>query len=392
MSNIKRYAFISNSTKPDENTLNSREEIKPSNMSKLPINAALNLGYEVYLGVNRNNPEELTVDFDADIKLYQSNTYRSVFAFRDNYTAYKNLTNLLRSQPFDVIHCNTPVGGMVGRICGKKAKVRKIIYTAHGFHFYKGAPLLNRTVLKWAERLMARYTDAIITINQEDFEAAKKFKLRNGGKVYFMPGVGINTEEYLRVEPDRVELRKSMGLKEDDIVCIAMGDIVARKNYKTSIQAISECGSSNIHLLICGEGPEKNALEKLAAGLNVADRIHFLGFRADIKQLLKISDIFLFTTLQEGLPRSMMEAMASGLPCVASKIRGNVDLIESGKGGFLCGATDYQGFAEKLNLLAGDSELRLKMGECNLLTIKKYDIDYVKKELAAIYQKELAAD
>ena len=309
-----------------------------------------------------------------------------------NIKAYRQLKKLLIKERFDVIQCSTPVGGLFTRLAAKICGQKNVIYQVHGFHFYKGAPLLNKTILKWAERLMAHWTDAIITINQEDFEAAKKFKLRKNGKIYHIPGVGIDTQAYRGTDIDRAELRKALGLKEGDIICIAMGDIIARKDYKTSIKAVAECNNHHVHLLICGQGPEKETLEKLAAELNVADRIHFLGFRTDIKKLLKISNVFLFATLQEGLPRSMMEAMAAGLPCVASKIRGNVDLIKDGEGGFLCETKDYQGFAEKLNLLAGDTSLRQRMGEYNVLTIKKYDSDNVKKELAAIYQTELAAD
>ena len=285
----------------------------------------------------------------------------------------------------EVIHCNTPVGGMVGRFCGKKNKVKKIIYTAHGFHFYKGAPLFNRTVLKWAEMLMARWTDAIITMNQEDYAAAKKFKLRKGGKVYFVNGVGITLKDFEGLSHLRQQKREEMGVKDEDIVLISMGDLVPRKNYGAAIRAIAKANDPRLQYMICGRGPELENLQALAKELGVENQIHFLGFRTDVKELLTGADIFLFTTRQEGMPRSMMEAMASGLPCVSSRIRGNVDLIEEGVNGYTCLTDDVDGYAAAIAKIAGDPALRETMRTNNLEKIKNYDITVVEKQIRAIY-------
>lgn len=264
-----------------------------------------------------------------------------------------------------------------------------MIYTAHGFHFYKGAPLLNRTVFKLAEKHMAHWTDAIITMNEEDYQAAKKFKLKKNGKVFKVHGVGINLNDYDNVVVDVYSKRKELGFDEDDILCISAGDLVKRKNYNSSIKAIAKLNNKKIHYLICGRGPEKENLQRLARELDVEDRIHFLGFRNDMKELMKISDIFLFTTLQEGLPRSMMEAMATGLPCIASNIRGNVDLIKDGKGGYLCNSNDVEKISDKINLLADNKNLRKNMGNYNLKEIKNYDISFVENEIKNIYGEVL---
>lgn len=381
------YVFIGNSSKPTEEQLNSREMVRPGNVSRPCIQTALEMGYEVYLGTNRNRPEEL--ECDLPVKLYDSHTYRSITAFKDNLTAYKNLKKVIKEGNVEVIHCNTPVGGMVGRLCGKMNGVKKIIYTAHGFHFYKGAPLFNRTVLKWAEMFMAHWTDAILTMNEEDFHSAKKFRLRKGGKVYYVPGVGINTEEFFSVRIDKQAKRDKLGLSMDDIVCISMGDLIPRKNYETSIKAIALCNNPKVHYLICGRGPELDNLKNLAKELGVENQIHFLGFRTDIKDLSKVADIFLFTTLQEGMPRSMMEAMASGLPCIASKIRGNVDLLEEGIGGYLVPAKEENAVADRLNRLVENPDLRERMSKINLERIKGFDIGVVKSRMEEIYKEVL---
>lgn len=384
----KGYLFISNGNKPKVEDRNRKDPIKISNFSRPCILAALDRGYEIYFGTARYNPEDL--ECDLPVHLFEHHIYRSVFNIRDNLVAYKSVKNVVNNTGnIEVIHCNTPVGGMVGRLVGRRCHVKKVIYTAHGFHFYKGAPLFNRTVLKWAEQIMAHWTDVIITMNEEDYQAAKKFKLKNGGKIYKVHGVGITLKEFKNIAVDCNRKRLELGFCEDDIVCISAGDLVERKNYRVAIEAIATANIHNLHYIICGVGPEKEALEKMAIEKGISDKVHFLGFRTDVKELMKISDIFLFTTKQEGMPRSMMEAMACGLPCLASKIRGNIDLLDEGKGGFLCEPFDVKGFAAKLKKMAMDSTLRKHMSSYNLESIKAYDVNVVKKEIATIYEEVL---
>ena len=384
---MKNYLYITNSTKPTTEQYKSLESIRLTNESIPCIEAAKPLGYEIYMGVNRLYAEKLESEYD--IRFYNSSSYRSLFDFKSNFIAYKNLMDLLKKEKIEVIHCNSPIGGILGRICGRIAKTPIIIYTAHGFHFYKGAPLINRTIFKWAEMWMAHFTDAIITMNSEDYEAAKLFKLRENGKIYYIPGVGVDTQEFRSKDLDRRGVRDSLGLKTDDIVFISMGDLIQRKNYASSIKAIAKAGNEKLHFLVCGEGPLLDQLKKITQKLNLVRQIHFLGFRNDIKELLQIADIFLFTSYQEGLPRSMMEAMSAGLPCIASKIRGNIDLIENGKGGYLYEPDDINGFAEGIKSLISQESLRKQMGEHNLSRIKNFDITKIKYLMSGIYNEIL---
>lgn len=356
------------------------------------ISAAHNLNIDFYQAANwqSSTKEQIFADEqEYDIKIRNVPISRNPFAAA-NLTAYKELVELIKKEKIDYIHCNTPVGGMLGRLAGKKCKVKKVIYQAHGFHFYKGAPLLSWLLYYPVEKWLARYTDALITINQEDYALAKrKMKLRNGGKVYYVPGVGIDTFQY-HVEADlRKNKRTELGLNTDDVALISMGDLIERKNYSTAIRAVSEAENDRLHYFICGVGTEESSLKTLAEQLNVAQQIHFLGFRTDIKELLAASDIFLFTTKQEGLPRSMMEAMASGLPCVVSRIRGNTDLLENTNGGFLCDPHDALDFAEKINNLASDTQLREAMGSSNRMAIQKFSTENVIQEMQNIYAAEL---
>ena len=193
----KGYLFISNSTKPSGEKAESLEPITIGTFALAAVDAAAKLGFKIYCGVNRSHPEQLTCT-NYDVTFYNEHTYRNVFAWKDNWQAYKNLCAFLELHPdIEVIHCNTPIGGVIGRLCGRKYH-KKVIYTAHGFHFYKGAPLKNWLLFYPVEKWLARMTDVLITINQEDYElACNRLKLRKGGKVFYIPGVGFNTKDVL---------------------------------------------------------------------------------------------------------------------------------------------------------------------------------------------------
>lgn len=358
-----------------------------NNFSYTSMKAAQELGYEYHIAGNwsyANDQERITDEKKYGIHIYQIDFIRTPY-HPGNIKAYKQLKEIVEREQFDVIHCNTPIGGIVGRLVGKSCKVPTIIYQAHGFHFYKGAPLFNWLVYYPIEKVFAKYTDILITINKEDFDLAKKFHLRNNGNVYYVPGVGIDLDNYVSDINNRELKRKEMGIN-DEIVLISMGDLIKRKNYETAIRALCKCNCNNLIYWICGVGPQESALKQLSSKLGISDRVRFLGFRNDVKELLNAADVFILTSFQEGLPRSTSEAMASGLPCLTSNIRGNTDLIDNGNGGRLLDSKDINGFASVIDELAGDLELRKRMKDCNLKRIKSFDTQTVIREIEKIYR------
>ena len=364
-----------------------------NNFSYTSMLAAKEIGIEFHIAGNwsyASDEERIADEEKYGIKIHQIDFMRAPY-HPGNIKAYKQLKRLAAAEKYDFIHCNTPIGGVLGRLIGKKFNIGRVIYQAHGFHFYKGASMKNWLLYYPVEKWLAHYTDALITINSEDFELAKtKLKLRKNGKVYYVPGVGIDTSQYNPTGKSREEKRTELGLGENGVALISMGDLIERKNYDTAIRAIAEANEPKLQYFICGKGPEEENLKALAENLGVSNQIHFLGFRSDIKELITAADVFLFTTKQEGLPRSMMEAMASGLPCVASKIRGNTDLLDGTEGGFLCEPTDASAYAEKLKLLANDKNLREMMGRNNLITIQNFDTETANEYLRKVYEVEFS--
>lgn len=356
------------------------------NFALANVVTAKKMRLEFHTAINYSSVSPEILDRDSKkygVWLHHINFSRNPFSF-SNFRAYKELVKLIEREGIDYIHCNTPIGGVLGRLVGKKCKVKKVIYQAHGFHFWKGAPLKNWLIYYPVEKWLAHYTDALITINKEDFERAQRFKLKNIGKVYYVPGVGIELSQYELPENTREKKRKELGLKETDVALISMGDLIERKNYTVAIEAIAKADNANLQYYICGIGPEEEKLRKQAEHLGVKEQIHFLGFRTDIKELLKAADIFLFTSKQEGLARSLMEAMASGLPCVASRIRGNTDLLEGTRCGYLCsGVAEY---TEAITRIVQEKNLKQYSIECRK-RIENFDMDSVIKSLKSVYKQ-----
>lgn len=356
------------------------------------IFAAKSLNIDFYQTANWQLKDGTSIDFFEEkygIKIINLPISRNPFD-KSNLSAYKQLVEFINQEKIDYIHCNTPTGGILGRLAGKKCKVKKVIYQAHGFHFYKGAPKKNWLVYYPVEKWLAKYTDALITINKEDFElASKKFRLRNNGKVYYVAGVGIDSKQYLSDGKLRDEKRAELNIPLDAFVIISVGELNENKNNRIIISALEKLKNKNIHYILCGKGDKKEALKEMAESLGVSENVHFVGYRTDIKALYNASDCFVMPSYREGLSRSAMEAMASGLPCILSDIRGNRDLIENGLGGFLCKPDDASGFSEAITKLFGNSSLCEKMKAYNLKKINDFDTSVVEKEIREIYINEL---
>ncbi len=354
------------------------------------IEASRELNLDFYSVANRSKSTLQDMKEDEEkygVKLFHIDLVRSPFSLK-NIKAYKQLVKIIKENDIDYIHCNTPVGGLLGRLAGKKCKVKKIIYQVHGFHFYKGAPKKNWLLYYPIEKWLARYTDALITINKEDFEfASEKIKFKNNGKVYYVPGVGIDSQSFNVDQSVRETKRQELNIPSDAFTIISVGELNANKNNGVIISALEKLKNDNIHYLVCGVGELERALIKQAEKAGLTNNIHFLGYRSDVKELYKAADCFVMPSFREGLSRSIMEAMSSGLPCVVSKIRGNVDLVIEDKGGYLFSPTNVDEIADKLKELANNSDLQKSMSEYNLSAIKNFDVSVVEEEIVKVYKE-----
>lgn len=281
----------------------------------------------------------------------------------NNLRAYKQLLRLIRDKHIDAIYCATPIGGLLGRIAGWRTGVRPVIYAAHGFLFYMGAPWWWNFVFRTEEKILARLTDVLITINDEDMAAAQSFKLRCPGHIYQIGAAGV--KEHYEVGKDRAQMRRELGLPDEAIVLVSAGALNKNKNYGPVISAMAILKNEDLYYLICGDGELKQALQKQIQKKGLEGHIMLLGYRTDAIDIMGCADIFVMPSLREGIPRATLEAMALGLPCVVSDSRGNRDLIRHGENGYICAARSAEQYADAISALADDAELRRAMGAKN---------------------------
>lgn len=349
-------------------------------------------GYEIHAAYRDNAKDKPGLDLSVVDKVYELPFERSPLK-ASNYAAYQQLKKIIENQHFDIIHCHTPVGGVAARLAARKARKRgtKVIYTAHGFHFYKGASVKNWLLFYPVERFLAGYTDALITINREDFAAAEKFK---AGHKYLINGVGIDLTQFAETDASKKRsLRAEYGFDENDFIIIYPADLSVRKNQKMLLRAVAEVKrqKKGIHLtvLMPGQPIMKEELEDLAKAFGIQENCRFMGYRRDMSKLIGLSDLMVSSSRQEGLPVCIMEAMAVGKPVIATRVRGNEDLVEEGYNGYLCALEDEKAMAEAMIRLYEDRELLAVMGENSRKKIAEYGRECVNEKLYRVYEEML---
>ncbi len=342
-------------------------------------------GYKVDVACNfyegntcsKEKIDELICKLDSwGVRHHQIDFSRNISSVKGNLRAYRQVKEILNNNCYSFVHCHSPIGGAIARVAGKMTGT-KVIYTAHGFHFYEGAPIKNWMVFYPIERLLSHWTDALLTINKEDYKlACEKMKAK---RVFYVPGVGIDLEKYKKKSQDREKKRIELGIPKGSVVLLSVGELNENKNHEIVIRSIADI---DVYYLIAGQGQLKEHLQEVINENKLQDRVKLLGFRTDTAELYSASDIFVFPSYREGLSLSLMEAMASGLPCVVSEIRGNTDLIEHAGGEF------FSPNSVETCKLALERMLRadfVRRGEFNVGKIEEFSLKNVLKIQNQIY-------
>ena len=340
-------------------------------------------GYEVHVATNGN--EEIPYCDKKHVISFERSPLKL-----NNLKAIGQLRKIINEENFDIIHCHTPMGSVVTRLAAKKARKKgtRVIYTAHGFHFYKGAPKLNWFLFYPVEKYLSKYTDTLITINKEDYDLAKR-KFKKCNDIKYVPGVGIDEKkfDFKMSKKERDDLRKSLGLKSDDFVMIQVGELNKNKNQIMSINAMKKITNEykNIHLLLVGDGPLKDYYNIQIKNNNLENNVHLLGYRSDVPKLLKISDVLLSLSYREGLPVNVIEAEFCGLPIIATNCRGNRDLVKNNKNGYLINVDDIDSCFYNTVKLNADNNLYKNMLKYGKKKVDKYLYNEVVKKYENVY-------
>ena len=305
-----------------------------------------------------------------------------------NLKGYLQLRKIAKKEHYDIVVTNEPVMGLLTRLAFANKRETKVTYIAHGFHFYRGGSKLNNLIYKTIEGFAAHFTDSLVTINKEDFEATKAFKLKKNGTAHYIPGIGVNTSNFYKAsKEDYTEIRKELGLSYDDFVVSVIGELNDNKNQETIIRAIAllknEC--PNLKALFMGKGEKSEYLKNLCNELNVDDRVYFLGYRHDVNRILSVCNIGASASLREGLGLNIIEEMASGLPIVASQNRGHRDIVTE-ESGILLQDNSEHAFADAFLQLYKSPKMCEEISKNNLELCKRFDIDAIKALLLSIIE------
>ena len=323
---------------------------------------------------------EVSEDLKGYAKLYKLSMQRSPFD-RSNLKGYKEVKEIIEQGNYDLIWTNEPVMGMLTRLAARKARKRgtKVIYMAHGFHFYQGAPKKSWMIYYPIEKWMARYTDKLITINREDDQFARK---HFPCPVFHIHGIGANTKKFHPIRPEEQRLRrKELGL--DGPVMMNVGELNPNKNQKTAILAFKEVVKQypDAKLLIAGKGEEREALEQLADAEGLKGKVVFLGYTLELEKYMQVCDVEITCSYREGMPLNVIEAMLCGKPVVASHNRGHDELIRNGENGYLVDVDNAGSYADKIcEILAAERDFT----EAALRCAEPYTDIRVRKELTTI--------
>ena len=349
-----------------------------------------NMGYEVHVIGNwkDGNPisEERLTKFKIWLEKHHCKWFHMPSTRRptdiNNIKAYKQVVRLIKQEKYDFIHCHTPLGSVIARCAAHKTKT-KVIYTAHGFHFYKGAPTKNWLFYYPVEKFLSRWTDILILINQEDYNRAKRsFHAKD---IQFVPGVGIDLDKFCELDDkDRKDMKRAkLGVGTSDRMLLSVGELIPRKNHEIVIRAIKKVNDPHIKYYICGKGSLKDHLQMVIKELELENQVFLLGYRQDVCELCQISDAFVFPSIQEGLPVALMEAMACRTVVIASNIRGCNDLIKNEK--CLFNPSDLKTIVGLIQeVLNDDCSIYIKENYDNILL---FDIKRINSKMEKIYKQ-----
>jgi glycosyltransferase involved in cell wall biosynthesis len=304
-----------------------------------------------------------------------------------NVSAFLQLKSLFSREHYDLVHVHTPIAAFLGRYLAKSTHQGPVLYTAHGFHFFKGAPLRNWLVYYSAEKVAARWTDALIVMNSEDYGLAQKIGFQPGKNLFYTHGVGVDLREFAGTSSGENGVRTELGIDAHQPVVACIGELSNRKNQSFLLDGWSLLAQRLQigHLLLVGTGGYLDALKGRVHREGIP-RVHFLGYRTDVPGILAQSDIVALVSKHEGLPRCLMEAMSAGKPIVASNVRGNRDLVEHRKTGFLVDLGDIASLASAMETLMVNPELRKSMGAAARERVQAYALDGVLSEMNSIYE------
>lgn len=342
-----------------------------------------NQGCHIHVAANSSPGFELD---EADL-LIDPSFARNPFSWANAKALFK-LTSIIRKGGYDIVHCHTPVASVLTRLAALFSRGPRptVIYTSHGFHFFPGGAISNWLLWFPVEWVLARFTDMIIVINRWDQWAANR--LLHAKDVRLIPGMGVDLERFAPVSAKlKQEIKHDLQLQPDDLVIAYVAEFIPRKNHRILILMMRDLIKKHptIRMLFVGRGPTLQACQSLVSDFGIQEHVSFLGYRRDVDKLLKAADVAVSASRHEGLGIGIVEAMASGLPIVATQDRGHKELIEDDINGWLVPQESVYDFINKVSTLLTDEDLRRSFGFNGQQRAQKFSVGASLATLADIY-------
>ena len=315
---------------------------------------------------------------------------------RNLIVATQQIRQVLAQEEYNIVNVSTPVAAFVTRYALNGLKNRgklKVIYTAQGFHFYRGGKPLKNTMFLTLERLAGPWTDYLVVVNREDEEAAQRYGLVPAQKVRYIPGTGINVDRFnpnAIGEAEVLKVRQELGLCQDNSLFLSVGEFIPRKRPWDILKAFAQMGKPQAHLAFAGRGQILEEMQQLATDLGVQNQVHFLGMRSDIPTLMRASTATLLASEQEGLPNCVMESLCLEIPTIGTEIRGTRDLLEGGCG-LLFKVGDVDGLARSMVWIMDHPEDGRIMAKRGRERVTEYGLPQIIKVYEALYAEALSA-
>ncbi len=345
-------------------------------------------GHTVELACNDAESKVPEIYHELGLKIHTIPFSRSPLS-KSNITAYKQLKKLVQEGNYDIVHTHTPNASAIVRLACSKLRKQglKVFYTAHGFHFYKGAPLLNWLIYYPIEKFCSRFTDTLITINKEDYERASS--KMHAKRTEIIPGVGVDLGRFQNAEVDRMAVRAEFGISADAKVLIYIAELNKNKNQTSLLDMMAELNKvrQDVVLLLVGPGDMRSELEEKAKKLGIADKVVFTGFRKDVPQLLRASDVCVPSSIREGFGLNIIEAMACGVPVVAYDNRGHRTIIKNTENGYIVSNSDAVTMAERVDYLLVNDVIRNQIVFKANNAINRYSVQNAVDTLSEIYKR-----
>lgn len=347
------------------------------------MNQLVDVGHQVDCACKLTGEHKLKKEkIDDRIKFYDIPFTRNPLDYK-NIIAFLKLYKIQKKEKYDIIHVHTPIASFYTRLLKIFFNDVRMIYTVHGFHFYKGSSKISWIIFGNIEKLFSKLTDTLITINNEDFEVAKTFKCNDVRKIN---GVGVDFSEFKTMDKEtKIKLRESVGVEIDDFVLIMVGEHNKNKNQIQLIKAIEDIEKINpkIKAILIGDGELLEENKRYISDNNIKN-VKVLGFRKDVNEMINISDVLISMSYREGLPKNVIEAMACSKPLILTDIRGNRDLVMNNKNGFIVNVGDIEHTKKAIIKLYNIENIDY-LGNKSLEYSKIYDVNLIVQEISKCY-------